>query len=50
MPVKVRVRGNKFCVVEVDSGKSRKCYPSKKAAQKYATVLNMRHAGIPPKK
>ena len=49
MPVKVRVRKGKFCVTEVDSGKTKKCYESKKKAQAYASVLNMRHAGIPPK-
>ena len=46
MPVKVKVRGGKFCVIEVDSGKTKKCYPDKKSAQKYASVLNLAHKGL----
>jgi hypothetical protein len=46
MPVKVKVRGGKFCVIEVQGGKTRKCYPDKESAQSYATVLNLAHKGL----
>ena len=50
MPVIVRVRKGKYCVLERDSKKVKKCYADKESANDYAAVLNMRHAGIPPKK
>jgi len=46
MPVLVKVKGGKFCVVERDSGKTKKCYSSKEEAKDYATVLNMAHKGL----
>lgn len=46
MPVKVKVRGGKFCVIEVQGGKTKKCYPDKESAQDYATALNMAHKGL----
>jgi hypothetical protein len=50
MPYKIKIKGGRYCVIVRDTGKTKKCYPDKESAQDYATVLNMRHAGIPPKK
>ena len=44
MPVRVEKRGDRYCVVSTESGKSEKCYDDKTKAQKYATALNMAHA------
>jgi hypothetical protein len=46
MPVKLKVKGGKFCVVEVDTGKVKKCYSSKSEAIPYLQVLNMAHKGL----
>lgn len=47
MPVVLKVRGGKYCVVERDTGRVKKCYANKEEAKDYLAVLNMTHAGIP---
>ena len=46
MPTHIKVKDGKYCVVEVASGKTKKCYSSKKKAKAYNSALNMAHKGL----
>jgi hypothetical protein len=46
VPVVLKVKNGKYCVVEKASGKTKKCYTSKAPALEYLQVLNMAHKGL----
>jgi len=46
MPVVMKVKNGKYCVVERDTGKTKKCYSEKAPALEYLQVLNMAHKGL----
>lgn len=43
MPFKIKKKGDQFCVISQDSGKSHGCHPTRAQAQKQLTAININY-------